>query len=111
MEPIRAGIGLTGSFCTFADVFASLEQLKQTCPGIDYTFVLSYNTQQLSTRFGSPQDTFTRLGGLSDKAPITTIGDAEPLGPRSLLDVFVIAPCTGNTLAKLANGVTDTAVF
>jgi dipicolinate synthase subunit B len=111
LEQIRAGIGLTGSFCTFSGIFDSLEQLKADYPGIDLTFVLSYHVQSLCCRFCTPEDTLARASCLSARAPITTIPQAEPLGPGNLLDLFVIAPCTGNTLAKLAMGVTDTPVL
>ena len=111
LEQVRAGIGLTGSFCTFASVFERLKKIKEDWPGIDYTFVLSQHVQQISSRFGTPEDTYAQIEGLSVRAPVCTIPDAEPLGPKGLLDLFVIAPCTGNTLAKLANGVTDGPVL
>ena len=111
MEQVRAGIGLTGSFCTFTCVFESLEKIKADWPGIDYTFVLSYHTQQLPNRFSSPEETLEQTHALSGKEPIVSIPAAEPLGPQGLLDIFVVAPCTGNTLAKLAGGITDTPVL
>ena len=111
LEQVRAGIGLTGSFCTFDSIFESLEKLKADTAGIDLSFVLSYHVQTLSNRFCTPQETFSWAGRLSAHEPILTIPQAEPLGPKNLLDVFVIAPCTGNTLAKLAMGVTDTPVL
>jgi dipicolinate synthase subunit B len=102
---------MTGSFCTFAEIFGSLEKMKLACPQIDYTFVLSYHVQQLRSRFGAPEDFILRARGLSSRAPVVTLPQAEPLGPKNLLDIFVIAPCTGNTLAKLAAGITDTPVL
>jgi len=111
LEQVRAGIGLTGSFCTFSCVFESLDEIKNKFPGIDFTFVLSDNVQTLPNRFCSPEETLARVAGLSGHAPVRTIPQAEPLGPKGLLDLFVIAPCTGNTLAKLAAGVTDTPVL
>jgi len=107
----RVGVGLTGSFCTFRCVFDTLENLKLDCPGLELRFVLSYHAQQLHNRFSPPEDTCARIGELTAHEPIMTITAAEPLGPGNLLDLFVIAPCTGNTLAKLANGVTDTPVL
>ncbi|MCL2106763.1 MAG: dipicolinate synthase subunit B [Oscillospiraceae bacterium] len=109
MESIRIGVGMTGSFCTFGAIFEALEDLKHR--GAEMTFVLSYHTQRLESRFGKPQNTLERIRELSCAEPILTVPDAEPLGPKSLIDVFFIAPCTGNTLAKLAMGITDTAVF
>jgi len=111
LEQVRAGIGLTGSFCTFASIFESLEKLKAEAPGLDLTFVLSYHVQTLRNRFYGPEDTLAQAKRLSAHGVITTIPQAEPLGPGNLLDLFVIAPCTGNTLAKLAMGVTDTPVL
>ena len=111
LEQVRAGIGLTGSFCTFACVFESLEEIKKNHPGIEFTFVLSYHVQALPNRFCSPEETLARAESLSAREPVRTIPQAEPLGPKGLLDIFVIAPCTGNTLAKLAAGVTDTPVL
>ena len=111
LEQIRAGIGITGSFCTFQCVFESLEKLKALCPGIDLTFVLSYHVQNLPNYFCTPEETFKRAESLTSREVITSVPQAEPLGPKHMLDLFVIAPCTGNTLAKLAAGVTDTPVL
>ncbi|MCL2495054.1 MAG: dipicolinate synthase subunit B [Oscillospiraceae bacterium] len=111
LERIRAGIGLTGSFCTFKSVFESLDEIKTKNPGIDFTFVLSDNVQRLPNRFCTPAETFARAEGLSAHEPILSIPEAEPLGPKNLLDLFVVAPCTGNTLAKLAAGITDGPVL
>jgi len=111
MEPQpNIGIGLTGSFCTFESVFSTLQQLRKEKPNLPLQFVLSYHTQQLQNRFSPPEQTLQRIAALSELPPIYTINAAEPIGPKSLLDLFVIAPCTGNTLAKLANGITDTPV-
>jgi dipicolinate synthase subunit B len=114
LEQICVGVGLTGSFCSFSCVFESLEQMAgQLLDGKkpELTFVLSYHTQQLSCRFCTPEEVERRLLPLTAHPIIKTIPEAEPLGPKNLLDVFVIAPCTGNTLAKLANGITDTPVL
>ena len=111
LEQVRAGIGLTGSFCTFKCVFESLEEMKKEYPGLDFTFVLSHHVQTLPNRFCSPEETLARCESLSGHEPVVTIPQAEPLGPKGLLDLFVIAPCTGNTLSKLAAGVTDTPVL
>ncbi len=108
LEQIRAGIGLTGSFCTFDCVFETLTDIKERCPAIDLTFILSYHVQELSNRFCTPEETLANIARLSAHAPILTIPQVEPLGPKNLLDILVLAPCTGNTLAKLAAGITDT---
>ena len=114
LEQVRVGIGLTASFCTFHIVEEALQTLAQEL--IDgrrpeYTFVLSEHTQQLPNRFCTHDELALRLSALSPHPLIKTIPDAEPLGPKNLLDVFMIAPCTGNTLAKLANGITDSPVL
>ena len=108
---VRAGIGLTGSFCTYDCVFEALEEIARQSPEFDLTFVLSHNAQSVCCRFCTPEDTLARIGRLSCRPPITDIAAAEPLGPKNMLDLFVIAPCTGNTLAKLACGITDTPVL
>jgi len=111
LEQVRVGIGLTGSFCTFTCIEGALGKIAGGL--VDhkrpiYTFVLSYHAQQLPNRFCTPEELEARLKKLSPHPVIKTIPDAEPLGPKNRLDVFAIAPCTGNTLAKLASGVTDT---
>jgi len=111
LEQARAGIGLTGSFCTFDAIFESLAQIKADYKGLALRFVLSYHTQQLEHRFFTSDEVNAHMDALSDHPPVTSITAAEPLGPGNMLDLFVIAPCTGNTLAKLACGVTDTPVL
>ena len=111
LEQARAGIGLTGSFCTFDVVFDKLAQIKADYEGLALRFVLSYHVQQLQHRFFTSDEMHARIKALSEHEPITSVAAAEPLGPGNMLDLFVIAPCTGNTLAKLANGVTDTPVL
>ena len=114
LEQMRVGVGITGSFCTFRCVEEALIKIACGTVGgktIDYTFVLSDSVQQIENRFSSPAELEARLQKLSPRPVIKTIPAAEPLGPRHLLDVFVIAPCTGNTLAKLANGITDGPVL
>ncbi|MGI6169472.1 MAG: dipicolinate synthase subunit B, partial [Christensenellales bacterium] len=72
--------------------------------------IVSGAVAQTDTRFGKAADFISRITAITGRAPITTIADAEPIGPQRLLDILVVAPCTGNTLAKLANGITDTSV-
>lgn len=108
MEKTRIGFAMTGSFCTFA---AALEQAKQlTEEGFDILPILSENAYTLDTRFGTAQSTIDTLKALSGKEVVHTIPQAEPIGPKGLLDLLVVAPCTSNTLAKIANGINDTAV-
>lgn len=103
------GIGFTGSFCTYEKIFTALEELKQT--GASLLPVFSEHAATLDSRFGSSQEFLDRARKLTEKEPITTIPQAEPIGPKGLMDILVIAPCTGNTLSKLANGISDTPVL
>lgn len=104
------GIALTGSFCTFEKVFEEIEHLINDEHANIYP-VLSFNSQTINSRFGNATDFYNKLKTMTGNEPITTIEGAEPLGPKNHLDVFAIFPCTGNTLAKLANGITDTPVL
>lgn len=106
-DKLRVGLAMCGSFCTFDKVLAIAEDLKDR---YDLTVILSEIAAATDTRFGKAADYTARLEALTGKPVIRTIPDAEPIGPKGLFDVLVIAPCTGNTLAKLAHGITDTAV-
>lgn len=103
------GIGFTGSFCTYEKIFHAVEELKQT--GANLLPVFSEHAATLDSRFGCSQEFLDRARKLTGKEPITTIPQAEPIGPKGLMDILVIAPCTGNTLSKLANGISDTPVL
>ena len=103
------GIGFTGSFCTYEKIFKALEELKKT--GASLLPVFSVNASTLDSRFGSSESFLERARLLTGKEPITSIPNAEPIGPKGLMDILVIAPCTGNTLSKLANGISDTPVL
>ena len=102
------GFAMTGSFCTFAKVFEELENLQKT--GANLIPIMSQNARSIDTRFGKAQDFIERLESITGNKLIQTIAEAEPIGPKKLLDALIVAPCTGNTLAKLANGITDTTV-
>ena len=104
---MKIGYALTGSFCT---VNNAIEALKGIAKAHETVPIISENIAKTDTRFGKAADTVQRLTEICGKAPITEIKDAEPLGPSVPLDLLIICPCTGNTLAKLANGITDTAV-
>lgn len=102
------GFAMCGSFCTFSSVIPQMENLKK----LNYDIVpimseIAYNTD---TRFGKAKEHTERIEEICENKVIHTIRDAEPIGPKGLFDVLVIAPCTGNTLGKLANGITDTTV-
>lgn len=103
------GIALTGSYCTFDDVFPQIERLVKENANV-YT-IFSDQSQKTDTRFGKATDFLKQAKDITGNDPITTIVEAEKLGPQNLLDLVVIAPCTGNTLAKLANAITDSPVL
>ncbi|MBR1664404.1 MAG: dipicolinate synthase subunit B [Ruminococcus sp.] len=107
-ERIKAGFAMTGSFCTFEKAFSALEEL--THKGIDTTPVMSFNAAGTDTRFGKAADHIKRLEDICGKKVIKTIEDAEPIGPKKMFDILIVAPCTANTAAKLALGITDTPV-
>lgn len=105
----KIGIALTGSFCTFEKIFEELERLTAT--GAEVYTIFSDTSQRISSRFGSPEEFMKKAEEITGRKPICTIEGAEPIGPKSYLDAYVIFPCTGNTIAKLANGITDTPVL
>lgn len=105
----KIGIGITGSHCTYDKIIPQIEKLKKE--GADVHLVLSEVSQNTDTRFGSASQWMERFSQLSGNDLITTITGAEPIGPLNLFDCFVIAPCTGNTIGKLANGITDGPVL
>lgn len=103
------GYGITGSFCTFAQTRKEMIRLKEM--GARITPVFSYHAQRLDTRFGSAKEYMEGICSLTECRGIRTIPEAEPIGPNNYLDIFVIAPCTGNTAAKLAHGIVDSPVL
>ncbi len=108
MQNITLGLALTGSFCTFQKVLDQLEPLRREFAHI--IPILSETGYDTDSRFGPAADFRRQLETLCAHPVLHTIPDAEPIGPKKLLDALVIAPCTGNTLAKLANGIADTSV-
>ena len=103
------GLAMTGSFCTFARMEQEILKLKET--GAILYPIFSGNVQTTDSRFGDTGEFIKRITGMAGKPPILRIEEAEPIGPSAYLDVLLIAPCTGNTLAKLACGITDTPVL
>lgn len=108
-EGKNIGIAMTGSYCTYKKTFEAIRQLKDTRANLIPIF--SFNAASTDSRFGTHDDFLQLARDLTGKEPILTIPDAEPIGPKSMLDILVIAPCTGNTLSKLANGISDTPVL
>lgn len=103
------GFAITGSFCTFDKILPQIKILKKECKKI--TPIFSYNAFDFDTRFTSATDFVEKVREITGEKGINSIVQAEPIGPGKLFDVMIIAPCTGNTLAKLANGITDTPVL
>jgi dipicolinate synthase subunit B len=103
------GMVLTGSHCTVSQVLLEIE--KMVTEGAKVFPILSETVHKNDTRFGSATGWEQRLVEITSNKPITSIVEAEPIGPNNSFDVVVVAPCTGNTLAKLANGITDSAAL
>lgn len=109
LEGKTIGVALTGSHCTIPEVLPQIEALIER--GASVIPILSYSVALTDTRFGRAQDIKQKLEEMTGALVIDTISKAEPIGPKRLLDCLVIAPCTGNTLSKLALGITDTPVL
>ncbi len=105
----RIGVALTGSFCTYEKVFRELKKLTEE--GAFVQTIFSDAAGKIDSRFGKAEDFLKKAEEITGNKPILTIPEAEPIGPGSLLDILVLFPCTGNTIAKLANGITDTPVL
>ena len=106
MKKTTIGFALTGSFCTFDKALAQMERLVKR--GYDVLPVLSFNASGADTRFMTAEHLRERIVAITSHQPIDTLQDAEPIGPKRLTDVYLIAPATGVSLAKLANGIYDT---
>lgn len=104
---MNIGFAMCGSFCTFNEVFPVMEQLAQTHTVIP---IFSGNVSTIDSRFGTAKEHWHRATELCGRMPLRTIAEVEPIGPKKLLDILIIAPCTGNTLAKLAHSIADTPV-
>ncbi len=102
------GFAMCGSYCTHSASLRELEKIKES--GADILPIVSENVYSTDTRFGSAKDLRERLLEICGRPCIHTVVGAEPLGPQMPLEALIISPCTGNTLAKMANGITDTAV-
>lgn len=108
MPDVRLGFALCGSFCTLSEVLDQMERLPQL--GYDITPIMSEITYAQDTRFGTAASFIERAETICGKKVLKTVAECEPIGPKKLFDILLIAPCTGNTLGKLAHGITDSAV-
>lgn len=103
----RVGVAMTGSFCTFRQTFEAWRKLAEA--GAELIPILSETAYACDTRFYTAAEVRTILREICGREPLHTIPEVEPIGPKKLLDLLIVAPCTGNTLAKLACGIADTA--
>lgn len=108
MDQLRVGFALCGSFCTLSKALIQMRELKAL--GAEIFPIMSENAYSTDTRFGKAADIVAEIEDICGRPVIHTIRDAEPIGPKRMIDILIIEPCTGNTLAKLANGITDTPV-
>lgn len=109
LKGIRIGFCVTGSFCTFSEIIPQIQKLVEE--GAEVIPIFSYSVDTMDTRFFAAKDFKEIVENITGRKVINTIVEAEPIGPKKMLDVVVIAPCTGNSLAKLAMGITDTPVI
>ncbi len=108
MEPKTIGFAVCGSFCTHSRALAALEQVAAQYEHV--IPIVSEITAVTDTRFGTARDLIQKMEDICGRKVLRSILDAEPIGPKKLLDLLVIAPCTGNTLSKMAAGITDTSI-
>lgn len=105
----KIGFAFTGSFCTFNKTIEQLEKLLEI-EGIKIVPIMSFNSYYLDSKFGDAKDFIKKIEELTQNDIIHTIPDAEPIGPKKMFDILIVAPCSGNTIAKLANDIIDTPV-
>lgn len=106
----RIGFAFTGSFCTFKKTISQLKKIVEDEGGIVIP-IMSFNTYKMDTKFGTAKEFIEEIEKITKNKIIHTIQGAEPIGPKNLTDIMIVAPCSGNTIAKLANGIIDTPVL
>ncbi len=104
---MNIGFAMCGSFCTYKSVFSAMETIAKAHTVIP---IFSHSAYTIDSRFGTAQEHIDKATQICARAPMHTIAEVEPIGPKKLLDLLIIAPCTGNTLAKLAHSIADTPV-
>ena len=109
LEGKKIGFALTGSFCTFSNTIPQMTKLIEE--GAEIVPIMSFNSYNMNTKFGKAEDFINKIKEITKTDINHTIDRAEPIGPKHLTDVMIIAPCSGNTLGKMANGITDTPVL
>lgn len=108
MDGLRIGFALTGSFCTIDKILDEIQSLVDN--KAEVTPILSFNVSEVDTRFGTAAKLREKLIEITGKQPLDSLVQVEPIGPKGLLDILVVAPCTGSTLGRLACGISDTPV-
>ncbi|MDD2361596.1 MAG: dipicolinate synthase subunit B [Oscillospiraceae bacterium] len=108
MDGLRIGFAISGSFCTFSRVLQEIRVLADK--GAQIIPILSFNAATIDTRFGTARELHEKLEEITGRKPMETLVEVEPIGPKALLDILVVAPCTGSTLGRIANGISDTPV-
>lgn len=108
MSKTSIGFALCGSFCTFSKAISQMKELVSL--SYDVIPIMSYNAASTDTRFGNAKDFIEEIEDITNNKIISTITEAEPIGPKKMCDLLTICPCTGNTLGKLCAGITDTPV-
>ena len=108
LKDLRIGLAITGSFCNFSHIENLINNLKKE--GANVIPIVSYSTKNFDTRFYKKEEFLEMLRKTTGNNLIDSIVKAEPVGPKNMVDIILICPCTGNTLAKIANAVTDTPV-
>lgn len=106
LEGKKVGFVMTGSFCTFKTTIPQMKRIIEE--GAEVVPIMSFNAYDLDTKFGKAKDFIQEIQEITGKEIIHSIPEAEPIGPKRMTDIMIIAPCTGNTIAKLVNGITDT---
>lgn len=109
LEGKNVGFSLTGSFCTFKNTIPQIKKIVEQ--GATVIPIMSFNSYQLNTKFGEAKEFIKEIEEITGKEIIHTIQDAEPIGPKHMTDIMIIALASGNTIAKLANAITDTPVL
>lgn len=107
MKKIKIAFAICGSFCNMEN---SINELKKLVKKYDILPIISFNVAKMDTRFGTAAETRNRIESICSKKIIDSIEGAEPIGPKNMADALVVCPCTGNTLAKIVNAITDTPV-
>lgn len=109
LENKKIGFAFTGSFCTFEKTIKEMKKLSQI-DGVEIIPIMSFNSYNLDSKFGEAKTFIKKIEEITKNNIIHTIPDAEPIGPKKMFNILIVAPCSGNTIAKLSNDIIDTPV-